>query len=173
MIVALAALAVVIAVFVWWRSSATRASNASSAFPRDALAGYLLVELIENRNKTEAFIAIYTDMLKKLRALEIKAAYEETGDFIHRFVPLNRSVYELYQSHTSALGAALEKDLANVYARIQADTVYDQLTPQTPRGLALQMVEKIVDQAENLRQPLESLIQRLQMIQRDAARAGK
>lgn len=139
---------------------------------RAQLAERLMTEAVENKNKTDAFISIYGELVQKLRHIEQAASYQETGDFIHRHVPLTRAVYDAHRGEWHVLGQALEQELHYLYERISPDSVYDELTRDTPRGQALQAVEAIIEEAQTLSGHLDSVIRSLGIIQRDTARQG-
>ncbi len=155
---------------LWWiqHRTARKTPKAVATFPRAVVATHILEELVENKNKAQAFVTIYSDMLQKLRSLDQKATYEEAGDFIHRHVPLNRSVYDLYVEHCAVLGPALQKELGELYKNVRNDTIYDELTRETPRSTALRHLEKTIDEAQKLIAAIDPLVQTLQIVQRDS-----
>jgi hypothetical protein len=131
---------------------------------RVQLAELLLAELIENKNKCEAFIAIYADLLQQLRVMDQPAAYQETGDFVHRFVPLNRYSYDTCADDLPLLGDVLENELKQLYTRISPESIYDELHPNTSRIEALRHVEVMIDDAQQIGQSLDQAIQALSII---------
>ncbi len=144
--------------------------DAETKLLRARLAEALIAEAVENKNKTDAFISIYAELVQKLRHIEQTASYQETGDFIHRHVPLGRAVYDAHHGQWHALGQTLEQELHYLYERISPESVYDELTRDTPRGQALQAVEAIIEEAQTLSGHLDSVIRSLSIIQRDSAR---
>ena len=152
-----------LAVILWLvqRRGTRKIHPALAQFPRTVVAAHLAEELIENRNKATAFITVYSDMLQKLRSLDQAAPYETSGDFIHRHVPLSRSVYDLYLDHCAILGPALQKELAEFYKDVRSETLYDELTRDTPRAQALRRVESAIDKAEKTLAAVDPLIQTL------------
>lgn len=170
-VAAIAAVALVGFFFLSRRSKHDLAEqSAETRQLRAHLASLLIVEAVENKNKAEAFVSIYAELVQKLRQIEQKASYQETGDFIHRHVPLNRIVYDAHREQWHVLGATLEQELHYLYERITPESVYDELTRDTPRGSALQAVERIIEEAQTLSGHLDSVIRSLSIIQRDSNR---
>ena len=136
---------------------------------RYVLVAALAGELTENKIKCEAFITIYSELLRNLRDTDRKALYEETGDFIHQHPPLSRKVFDANVDKISNLGAKLAGDIAGVYAAIRSDAEYFTLDAGMPRANAIRMVEMILDDAQRTLEPMDSIITALNMIVRDGA----
>jgi hypothetical protein len=130
-----------------------------------ALAG----ELTENKIKCEAFITIYSELLRNLRETDRKALYEDTGDFIHQYPPLNRKVFEANIEKISLLGMKLATDVTNAYSPVRNDAEYFTLDANMPRANAVRMVEMVLDDAQRTLEPLDSVISALNMIVRDGS----
>lgn len=124
-------------------------------------------ELTENRIKCEAFITIYSELLRSLRHTEQRAPYEDTGDSIHQYPPLSRRVFDHHMEQLSVFGPRLAGDLANAYAAVRSDPQYYTLEPTMPRSAAIRIVEMILDDAQHTLEPLDSVISALNVIIRD------
>jgi hypothetical protein len=131
------------------------------------LASALASELTENKIKCEAFITIYTDLLRNLRETERRALYEDTGDFIHQHPPLSRKIYDENIEHLSLLGPKLSADLTQVYAAFRSEPQYFALEKTMPRTSAIRIVEMVLDDAQKTLEPVDPLIAALHVIIRD------
>jgi hypothetical protein len=134
---------------------------------RVVLAAALSGELTENKIKCEAFITIYSELLRNLRETDRPALYEETGDFIHQHPPLSRKVFDGNVDKIPLLGVKLAGDVTNAYASIRTDADYFTLEASTPRANAIRMVEMVLDDAQRTLEPLDNPISGLNMIVRD------
>lgn len=131
------------------------------------LASALAGELTENKIKCEAFITIYSELLRNLRETDRKALYEDTGDFIHQYPPLSRKVFEANIEKISLLGMKLATDVTNAYSPIRNESEYFTLDATMPRANAVRMVEMVLDDAQRTLEPLDTTISALNMIVRD------
>jgi hypothetical protein len=127
-------------------------------------------ELTENKIKCEAFIAIYTELLRSLRDLDRKAPYEETGDFIHQHPPLTRMTFDQNLEKIVLFGTKLATDITNVYAAIRVDPQYFTLETTMPRAAAIRIVEMVIDDAQKTLEPIDPLIAALNVIVRDGSK---
>ncbi len=134
---------------------------------RVVLAAALAGELTENKIKCEAFITIYSELLRNLRETERHAMYEETGDFIHQHPPLSRKVFDANIEKVGLLGVKLSGDVTNAYAAVRSESDYFTLEASTPRPNAVRMVEMVLDDAQRTVEPFDSAISGLNMIVRD------
>lgn len=135
------------------------------------LASALSAELTENKIKCETFITIYTELLRNLREMERRAAYEDTGDFIHQHPPLSRKVYEKNIEKLSFFSPKLVTDLNAVYSAIRSEPQYFTLDTSMPRAAALRIVEMVLDDAQKTLEPIDPLIAALDMIIRDGTKS--
>ena len=137
------------------------------------LASALASELTENKIKCEAFITIYTELLRNLRETDRRALYEETGDFIHQHPPLNRTVFESHIEQLPLLGPKIAGDAVQVYGAIRSEPQYFTLDAAMPRASALRIVEMVLDDAQKTLEPIEPLIGALNILIRDGDKAAK
>ena len=141
---------------------------------RVVLAAAIAGELTENKIKCEAFITIYSELLRNLRETERHALYEETGDFIHQHPPLSRKVFDNNVDKIPLLGVKLAGDVTNAYAAVRAESEYFTLEASTPRANAVRMVEMVLDDAQRTLEPFDSAISGVNMVVRDGpAKSGK
>ena len=131
------------------------------------LASALVGELTENKIKGETFITIYSELLRNLRDTTQRAVYEDTGDYIHQFPPLSRSVFDAHVEKISMLGPKLASDTAQVYAAIRAQPEYFKLEQSMPRVSVIRIVEMVLDDAQRTLEPLDTAISGLNIIVRD------
>jgi hypothetical protein len=136
------------------------------------LASAFANELTENRVKCEAFITIYSELLRNLRHLEQKAAYENTGDFIHQHPPLSRNIFDSNVDKLYLLGTKLSDDLMKCYAAVRSEPQYIALEAKMPRASALRIVEMVLDDAQKTLEPFDSTIAALHVIIRDGNKQG-
>lgn len=141
--------------------------HAAQKRTRIALATALTGELTDNKIKCEAFITIYTELLRNLRDTGTKALYEETGDFIHQHPPLSRKVFDANVEKIALLGNKLASDVTGSYSGVRTEADYFTLETTTPRASAIRMIEMVLDNAQRILEPLESTIAALNMIIRD------
>ena len=133
------------------------------------LASAFANELTENKIKCEAFITIYTELLRNLRDLDKKAAYEGAGDFIHQHAPLTRIIFDQNMEKLHVLGNKLTDDLTKAYAAIRSEPQYFTLEAKMPRASAIRIVEMVLDDAQKTLEPIEPIIAALHVIVRDGA----
>lgn len=126
-------------------------------------------ELTENKIKCEAFITIYTELLRNLRDTDKKAAYESAGDFIHQHPPLSRVIFDQNMDKLFLFGSKLSDDLTNAYGAIRSEPQYFTLDAKMPRASAIRIVEMVLDDAQKTLEPIEPIIAALAVIIRDGA----
>lgn len=127
-------------------------------------------ELSENRLKCETFITIYTELLRDLRDLDRRASYEETGDFIHRHPSLDRTLFEENKEKIDILGTSLSHNIQEIYQHIFFEPEYITLEAGLPRVQALLLVEKVLDDAQKIINPIDPVMAGLNIIIRDGER---
>lgn len=136
------------------------------------LAASLIGEINENKNKCEAFITIYSEMLKNLRDDSRKPAYQQTGDFVHKAPALSRSVYDKNLSNLSLFEPALATKISEIYATLETDPEYLSLEPDMPLDTAIRMVEMVVKNAEATSQNVDKVVPSLEVVVRNAPRVS-
>ena len=137
------------------------------------LASAFSSELTENKIKCETFITIYSELLRSLRDIDRKAAYEDTGDFIHQHPPLSRQVFDENIDKLHVFGPKVAGDLTQAYAAIRSEPQYFSLESHTPRATAIRIVEMVMDDAQRTLEPIETLVAALNVIIRDGAKSDR
>lgn len=136
------------------------------------LASSFAAELTENKIKCETFITIYTELLRNLREMERRAAYEDTGDFIHQHPPLSRHVYDSNLEKLFLFSTKLANDLTQVYAAIRTEPQYFTLETTMPRAAAIRIVEMVLDDAQKTLEPIDPILAALNVIIRDGTKTA-
>jgi len=131
------------------------------------LAAAFANELTENKIKGEAFVTIYTELLRTLREMERAAPYEQTGDFIHQHPPLSRTTFDDNVEKLSLFGPKLAGDLTTTYAAFRSEPQYFTLETTMPRAAAIRIVEMVIDDAQKTLEPIEALAAAMNVIVRD------
>ncbi|MBK66884.1 MAG: hypothetical protein CMP22_01990 [Rickettsiales bacterium] len=136
------------------------------------LAASLIGEIHENKNKCEAFVTIYSEMLRNLRDDTRKPAYQQTGDFVHKAPSLSRAVYDNNISNLNLFEPSLATKVSEVYAMIETDPEYLSLEPDMPLDTAIRMVEMIVKNAETISETVDKVVPSLEVVVRNAPRVS-
>ncbi len=176
-------IAVLAVIMVWGFSTVRKSVDRQALFERRrhrilvgreraVLAASVIGELNDNKNKCQAFITIYSEMLKSLRDETRKPAYQQTGDFIHKTPALSRTVYDSNLVNMSSLDADVSSRLAEVYSSVEADPEYLSLEPDMPIDTAIRMVEMVVKNAENQLDVMDKVIPSLEVAVRNAPRVS-
>lgn len=145
---------------------------ANSATNKAAIAAALAQELADNRLKGEMFMTIYAEKLNELRNFDRRAGYEDTSDFIHQRPPLSRNAYDAHSADITLLGPRLADQITKIYANINPVQEYITLDSTMPRAQALDIIENVLEKAEKLLAPMESVIAGLNVIIRDSEKQG-
>lgn len=136
------------------------------------LAASLIGEINENKNKCEAFVTIYAEMLRNLRDDTRKPSYQQTGDFVHKTPALSRAVYDSNIANLSMLDPVVATKLSEVYAMIETDPEYLSLEPDLPLDTAVRLVEMVVKNAEATHRVLNDLVPSLEVVVRNAPKVS-
>ena len=136
------------------------------------LAASLIGEINENKNKCEAFITIYSEMLRALRDETRKPSYQQTGDFVHKSPSLSRAVYDNNIANLSMLDSNIASKLATIYSIIDSDPEYLSLEPDMPVDSARRMVEMVVRNAEAINESLGDVVPSLEIVVRNAPKVS-
>jgi endonuclease YncB( thermonuclease family) len=131
------------------------------------LAASLESEINTNRAKIEAFLVIYEDMLRNMKDTATPIKYQQSGDVIHQRPSLSRAIYDANVDRMDLLGGQLFADLSDIYALINTDPDYTTLEPDTPIEQAIDKVQKVIRQANDLITPLDQVGSAIGMIIRE------
>jgi endonuclease YncB( thermonuclease family) len=158
----------------FWLSRMSRAQQADSdaakrkeailqARERQVLLTTIEGELVENKNKTEAFLVIYGDMLRSLSDTNEVPKYQQVGDIVQKYPSFSKTVFEANVNKLSLLGIKLAGQLSKLYAAIPKDQEYINLEPGVPLETAMQLVQKVMKDAEAMLPEFDTAIQALQV----------
>ena len=132
---------------------------------RHVLISTLEGELTENKNKVEAFLVIYGDMLRTLKDTNEVPKYQQSGDIVQKHPSFGRAVFEANVGKLSLLDIKLAGQVSKLYSAMPKEQEYINLEPNVPLETAVKLVEKILKEAEVLLEPLGNLIIGLQVSQ--------
>lgn len=125
---------------------------------RHVLVSTLEGELMENKNKIEAFLVIYGDMLRSLQDANEVPKYQQGGDIVQKHPTFGRAVFEANVSKLSLLDIKLAGQISKLYSAMPKDQEYINLEPTVPLETAVKLVQKVLKEAETLIDPLNSVI---------------
>lgn len=129
---------------------------------KSVLVSILEGELTENKNKVEAFLSIYSDMLHSLRDLSETPKYQLVGDIIQRHPSFSHVVFDSNVNKLSVLGIQLAGRVSKLYAALPRTQEYINLDPNVPLETAIKLVEKTVEDAKTLADPITTVLNDLQ-----------
>ncbi len=125
---------------------------------RHVLISTLEGELMENKNKIEAFLVIYGDMLRGLQDANEVPKYQQGGDIVQKHPTFGRAVFEANVSKLSLLDIKLAGQISKLYSAMPKDQEYINLEPTVPLETAVKLVQKVLKEAETLIDPLNNVI---------------
>lgn len=125
---------------------------------RHVLISTLEGELMENKNKIEAFLVIYGDMLRSLQDANEVPKYQQGGDIVQKHPTFGRAVFEANVSKLSLLDIKLAGQISKLYSAMPKDQEYINLEPTVPLETAVKLVQKVLKEAETLIDPLNNVI---------------
>lgn len=129
---------------------------------RQVLISTLEGELSENKNKIEAFLVIYGDMLRGLQDSNEVPKYQQGGDIVQKHPTFGRAVFEANVSKLSLLDIKLAGQISKLYAAMPKEQEYINLEPTVPLDTAVKLVEKVLKEAETLLDPINNVVLGLQ-----------
>lgn len=129
---------------------------------RQVLVSTLEAELLENKNKIEAFLAIYGDMLNDLKNETTKPRYQDSGDIVQKHPNYSKTVFDSNIGKLSLLDMKLAGHLSKIYAVMSKDSEYINLEPDLPLDTAIKLLEKIIQDTKELVPDLDAAIQQLE-----------
>lgn len=161
------------AVLWFWMQNMARAQQADAeavrrkeqllqAREKNVLLTTLEGELLENKNKIEAFLAIYGDMLAGLKNPAEQPKYQQVGDIVQKHPSFSKTVFEANVGKLSLLGIKLAGSVSKLYAGLPSAPEYINLEPNVALETAIQLVEKVMKDAETQIPAIESAIAGLQ-----------
>lgn len=117
---------------------------------RFIIASMLDSEVRENKNKIEAYLVVYEEVLRDLSDKTRTPKYKQSGDIIQKQPALGRSVFDGNTDRLDLMGQYLASDIIHYYARIKTIPDYVDITPDTPLEEALKLVQTAVEHAQKL-----------------------
>lgn len=138
---------------------------------RSVLAAMFEGELAENKNRIEAFLAIYGDLLSELKNPAVTPKYQQGGDIIQKHPALTRLVFEGNSGRLSLFDLKLSGQISKVYAAFPPEQEYLTLQPTDSLLSVIGVVEKALREAEALLPAVEATRAALESVV-NAVRAG-
>ena len=129
---------------------------------RQVLVSTLEGELIENKNKIEAFLVIYGDLLRALKDPNEVPKYQQGGDIVQKHPSFSKTVFEANVNKLSLLDIKLAGKVSKLYSSMPKEQEYINLEPGVPLDTAVQLVEKVLKEAEGMLVPINAVITGLQ-----------
>jgi hypothetical protein len=123
------------------------------------VASMLETEIKSNRSKIDAYIVVYSEMLRELKMPGKKPKYKIAGDIIQLQPSLDRYIFDTHTAKIETLGPRISSALVHFYARIKNVTEYANLEPETPVENAQKTIEGLLNNATRLQELSETLIQ--------------
>lgn len=152
---------------------ARKKENALADRERSVLVSMLEGELVENKNKIDAFLTIYGDMLRSLKDLSETPKYQQVGDIVQRYPSYSHVVFDANANKLSSLGLQVAGKVSKLYAALPRTQEYINLDPEVPLETAIKLVEKTVTEAQDLQAPLDTLIAEMQALAENKGRAAR
>lgn len=124
-------------------------------------------ELSANQAKLQAFLTVYQEMLRNLKEPTRAPKYKQPGEIIHEKPALSRTIFEAYADKLMLLGDNMTRELARIYTEIETDPPYKTLSDNLSTDQTIHIVERIVENAQNMNAPMEKAIGALGVIVRN------
>jgi endonuclease YncB( thermonuclease family) len=124
---------------------------------RHVLVATLEGELQHNRDKIDAFLALYGDMLRDLKSGSVPK-YQQSGDIIQKRPAFSRTVFDASVNKMSVLDIKLAGQISKLYAAITRDQEYIHLDPHVTLDTAVKLIEKVMAEAESLIGPIDAAL---------------
>jgi endonuclease YncB( thermonuclease family) len=135
---------------------------------RQVLLTTLEGELQENKNKIEAFLVIYSDMLRGLREGADTPKYQQIGDIVQKHPNFGKTVFESNVNKLSLLDMKTAGRLSKIYSAMPKENEYINLDQSVPLDTAVKLVEKVLKEAEDMLPQIQQVIDELQASQATA-----
>lgn len=144
------------------RELSVRKEMALASRERYVLLSTLEGEMSENRNKADAFLLIYNDMLHSFKRTDEQPKYQKAGDIVQKQPSFSKMVFEANLGKLSLLDMRLAGQLSKLYASLPTGREYINLDPTMPIEDATKALEVVLWNAEKFIPELDSAIQALQ-----------
>lgn len=143
-------------------SRARKKDTALAEREKGVLVSILEAELLENKNKIDAFLSIYTEMLRALRDISEAPKYQQVGDIVQKHPSFSHVVFDANVNKLSVLGIQLAGRVSKLYSALPRSQEYITLDPNVPLETAVKLVEKVVGEAKELVQPINTILAEMQ-----------
>jgi len=124
------------------------------------IASMLDAEIKTNKNKIEAYLTIYEEMLEDFKDVAIEPKYKKSGDIVQKQPALSRSVFDGNTDKLDLLGHDMASTVIHYYARIKTIPDYVTLEPETPIDVAKTVITQAVENAQKLDHISSTLLER-------------
>ncbi len=119
-------------------------------------------ELTENKNKIEAFLVIYGDLLASLNDPAQTPKYQQVGDIVQKHPSYSKTVFEANVGKLSLLDIKLAGHISKLYSSMPKEQEYINLDQNVPLEDAIKLVERVLQDVEQLQGPINQVLQELQ-----------
>jgi len=117
---------------------------------RYVLVSTLEGEMIENRNRIEAFLTVYGDMLKNMTCPDEEPKYQKAGDIIQKHPSLSKAIFEANVTKLSILDMHLTGQISKFYTSMPQEQEYITIESNVPLDTAIKLVEKVLKDAHDM-----------------------
>lgn len=107
-------------------------------------------EISANKNKIEAYIMIYNEMIANLKNPDERPKYMDAGDIVQRQPALERGIFDKNTDKLDLLDTSLSSKIIHYYAQIKTNPEYITIEPNMPQEEAYQIVKNVIEKAEKL-----------------------
>ncbi len=103
-------------------------------------------------------------MLRSLKDLSETPKYQQVGDIVQRYPSFSHIVFDGNVNKLSSLGLQVAARVSKLYASLPRTQEYINLEPNVPLETAIKLVEKTVNEAQELEGPISTLLAEVQAI---------
>lgn len=115
-------------------------------------------EMSENKNRIEAFLTVYGDMLRNMTCENEEPKYQKAGDIVQKQPSLSKVIFEANVDKLSLLDMHLAGQISKLYAVLPKEQEYITLEPNVPLDTAIKLVEKVLHDAQDMLTRIDQVI---------------
>ena len=115
-------------------------------------------ELEDNKSKIEAFLTVYMEMLSDIRNDDRPAKYQQSGDVVARNPSFERGAYATHIKKLTELDVKMGSKVTELYSDLPTEVEYLDLTPNTTRTDAANVVNETVNSVSTLLPRITNMI---------------
>ena len=115
-------------------------------------------EMSENKNRIEAFLTVYGDMLRNMTCENEEPKYQKAGDIVQKQPSLSKVIFEANVDKLSLLDMHLAGQISKLYSVLPKEQEYITLEPNVPIDTAIQLVEKVLKDAQDMLTQIDKVI---------------